>query len=570
MALLVLAVVILPARPSGRVTTSGDSPARPTRHRPLVLYTDVTSGPGSGGEGDEGAYLSIFGKYFGTGGLGSRVKVYIGGAEVANYRYLGPSRGRPHIQELSVQVGHLGHPVPGRPLPIEVVAGGLPSNTDHTFTVNPGRILFVSQEGNDATAVPGDIARPYRHVQNGSTGAFDVARPGDTIVLLGTPLNGAPMTSDPTPARSAWRDLYKGYFLRFINRNGDAPTGAPGTGPISVIGYPDEDVYIYEPYASGAKGAITGVDTTAYRGGRYVTIADLRVESGGPSGVINEQVAGQHWRVVNNELTAVTGLHDRYNLAGGITGNGYSSYWVGNHVHDITSASPMEMHGIYIDGNGSYEVAYNVISNVTDGSGFQVYVNGDNGSSFADNVHFDHNMVRDVAKYAINIADGSTSGFVYYDNVAYNAAYGCLRFNTGTLHLARIYNNTFFDCGGRNGYGVVDNDGALPSGALDMEDNILYASPGGSYAGGSVGMGAGVGTVTHNLFYNGKGGDNWDAHPLQGNPLFVSTSLPNLHLRAGSPAIGSGSTSVAPVVTTDYDLNPRSPKVFDIGAYARQ
>jgi hypothetical protein len=101
-----------------------------------------------------------------------------------------------------------------------------------------------------------------------------------------------------------------------------------------------------------------------------------------------------------------------------------------------------------------------------------------------------------------------------------------------------------------------------------MENNILYASSGGSYAGGAVGMSSGIGTVTHNLFYNGNDGDSWDAHPITGNPLFMSlSSAMNLDLQTASPAIGAGSTAVAPIVTTDYNLIPRSSTSIDIGAY---
>jgi hypothetical protein len=532
---------------------------------PLVLYTDVASGPNSGGENNNGAYLSIFGKNFGSSGLGSTVHVYVGGTEVSSYRYLGPARGRPDIQQISVQVGALGNPTPGTALPIEVAVNGVNSNTDQTFTVNPGRMLFVSQSGNDATAVAGDITHPYRHVQNGSTGAFDVMKPGDTIVMRGTALGGAPITSDPTAASAAWTDVYNKYFIRFINLNGTAPTGASGTGPLALIGYPNEDVYIYESYASGATGAISGVDTTSYTGGRYVTVADLRIEAGGSGGGVDEQVAGQSWRVVNNEITAVTGSTDSDNLEGGIVGSGTNSFWDGNHVHNINSASPMEMHGIYIDGDGSYEVAYNLIETITDGSGFQVYV--DDGSASANNVVFHHNMIYGVAKYGINIADGSTNGFVYYDNVVYNTGYGCLRFNTNTLKGAKIYNNTFFNCSTKSGYGVVNNDWNFPSTALDMENNIFYATTGGTYSGGSNGMGTGFGTITNNLFYNGSDRDTWDSHPIAANPDFVSTTTPDFDLTPGSPAIGAGSTAVSSVVTTDYNLNPRSASSVDVGAY---
>ncbi len=60
---------------------------------PYLAYTDASSGPVSGGEGNQGSYLSIFGTNLGRpAGLGTTTKVYIGGVEVANYRYLGASK----------------------------------------------------------------------------------------------------------------------------------------------------------------------------------------------------------------------------------------------------------------------------------------------------------------------------------------------------------------------------------------------------------------------------------------------------------------------------------------------
>lgn len=318
-------------------------------------------------------------------------------------------------------------------------------------------------------------------------------------------------------------------------------------------------------------GAITGIDTqnTYYTGGRYVTIADLHVESGGSAGVINEQIAGDHWRVVNNELTAKTGSSNPNDLAGGITGNGTNSYWVGNNIHDIYGGSPMEMHGIYIDGDGSYTIEYNHINNVTDGSGFQIYVNGGNGSTSccSGGLTFDHNMIGNSAKYGVNIADGSQQGILVYDNVIYNSTVSCLRFNTNTLQDAKLYNNTFFNCGST--YGVINNDWTLSAQSLDMENNIFYAGSGQPYDGGSVGMGGNIGTITNNLFFNGVGSVTWDSNPIITNPLFVSTNInsPDLHLQSGSGAIGVGSSSVNSVVNNDYDLTPRSTSNFDIGAY---
>jgi hypothetical protein len=194
---------------------------------PLVLYTDLASGPNSGGENGKGAYLSVFGKNFGSGPLGTAVKVTIGGVEVDNYRYLGAAKGRADIQQITVQIGAVGNPSPGVAKAVQVLVNGVASNADRMFTVNPGHTLFVDNVlGNDATAVADDIAHPYRHVQGATLGAaaYGAMAPGDIIVMRGT--------------GTAWTELgYDTYFVKFAGKNASAPTGAAGTGPFTLMGY---------------------------------------------------------------------------------------------------------------------------------------------------------------------------------------------------------------------------------------------------------------------------------------------------------------------------------------------
>src|SRR6185369_713418 len=133
---------------------------------------------------------SLFGANFGSSaGLGSATKVFIGGAEVANYRYLGPAKvaGKLGIQQLTVQVGGLGGLPVGTAKPIKVVVDGVASNVDNMFTPSAGHVLFVALNGNDGTAVPGDITHPYRHLQDTAQlkGAYFAAGAGDQIVIRG-------------------------------------------------------------------------------------------------------------------------------------------------------------------------------------------------------------------------------------------------------------------------------------------------------------------------------------------------------------------------------------------------
>src|SRR5690242_17684386 len=92
-------------------SANGAAPVKPT-----VLYLDVVAGPSEGGENGLGGYLSIFGQHFSDlskvklspTDLGSRLRVRIGGHEVARYLYFGPSHGLADVQQITVQIGALG------------------------------------------------------------------------------------------------------------------------------------------------------------------------------------------------------------------------------------------------------------------------------------------------------------------------------------------------------------------------------------------------------------------------------------------------------------------------------
>lgn len=538
---------------------------------PVLLYTDISSGPNTGGENNKGIYLSLFGKNFGSKGLGKNIKVFIGGTEVDNYRSLGPSRGRQDIQQITVQVGALGSPQLGVPLPIEVVVNGIRSQGNVTFTVNPGRILFVDNvSGNDRTAVVGDIKRPFRHVQTKrlQEGAWGEVQSGDFIVLRGT-------TGKP------WTDRgYQNYFLRVRDKSGTAPTGRANSGPISLMGYPGEDVHIYQPYdaeleMSGTTGAISAINGIAYPGlGEWLAISNLRIEAGGHNGAINVQIRGNHWRIVNNELTAATAVNNVNAKAGGIVGNGHGEIWLGNSIHDVycgpAGTGPLHNHGIYIDGEGSYEIAYNVIEDIPGGSGFQIYANGSNGSSNAGNVSFHHNLVRRVGKHGINLADGASNDIKVYNNIIADTRMAGLRINSTDLHLARIYNNTFYNTNTerRSAYAALMNDWHLPSDALDIQNNIFVPTTGTQYAAGSVGFSGNIGNISRNFWYRGTGSYRFDRSPSTGDlmPGHGQNAAP---VRAKSGSVDAGSSSVGWLVTNDYDVTTTRPQGagFDIGAH---
>jgi hypothetical protein len=574
----------------------GPSTAAPARvEPPIVLYTDVASGPNTGGESGKGTYLSVFGKHFGTPqGLGSATRVLVGGHEVDNYRYLGRSRGRPDIEQITVQIGSLGRPQPGVPLPVEVVANGARSNPDVTFTVNPGDIYFVSLDGNDATGRPNDITRPYRTVQRAAVnnnasdapdcparrgdqsvlavGVWGLVQPGDTIVMRG----------------GRWQEASRdGFFLRAQNKSGRAPRGVVGTGPITIAGFPGERVLIERPNTLGdgePGGGISAADNARQRlgCGAWITIANLGIETGLSDGPVNTQAAaanprGSHWRVVNNELSAAGCSRNTRCRAGGVAGTGIGNVWIGNHVHDIQDrpdcCTMFENHGFYVEGEGSYEIAYNLIENIGGGNGIQTFASVGPAYSIGD-VRIHHNLIRNVSKHGINIADGSSGEIEIYSNVVHGSDQAALRLNSGSLRGAKIFNNTFV-ASDRLGHGppraALMNDAQLRPGAIEFRNNIIV--PGGrerAYLGGSVGFGDPGITIENNLWFDGRGSIPAIAR-LQRDPRFVSLTpgSEDFHLLPGSPALGAGVPWSGSLPARDFEFRapPSSGRSTDLGAY---
>jgi hypothetical protein len=566
-----------PPAPAPAPTPTPTPPAPAPGAAPVVLFTDVPSGPVSGGENNKGAYLSIFGRNFGSAGLGSTTTVTVGGAAVANYRYLGPAKvnARLGLQEIIVQVGALGGKPLGTAQPVVVSVGGKASNADISFTPNPGHILFVSLSGSDTSGALDDINHPYRTLQNASanSGAYAALHAGDQVVVRG----------------GTWNDTLgiDGTWLRFGNdasKKGSAPSGVARTGWIHVTAYPGaeggsgpENVHYVTP--AGGRGGIEG-PWSDIRGvsGEYVAISNLHLEASATAASdaapINLQYSAGPWRIVNNELGPWPSTLAAPNnaKAGGISGEGLGVQILGNDIHDIACAqgqasNPLENHAIYIDDDGAYEIAWNVIERIPGGNGLQVFTNG-GFSTVTNNIAFHHNILDGIGKHGINLADGSGSNIRIWNNLVANVQFSGLRFNTTDLQGAKIWSNTFYNTsikGAPNLYGVVSNDWNLPAGSVSFVDNIFYAAPHTTFLGGSVGFSGTEGSWASDLWFNGTDGVPAFATAAKtGDPKFVAAGS-DYRPGAGSAAIGTGSASVNSLVKDDLFGDPRGAS-FDIGA----
>lgn len=545
---------------------------------PAVLYTDIVSGPNTGGENNNGAYLSIFGKGFGVDL--SKVKVYVNNGEVVRYMYLGSSLGRPDVQQLSVQLG------PNTSTgPIKVVVNGAVSNTGLTFTVRPAKIYFVSLTGSDSSGVVNDISHPFRtpNYVAKSSGSFS---PGDFIVVRG----GTYVLDDGT------NNLLYETWLRF-------PPNGSATSPSTFMGYPGETVTA--KLNSGVE-----VFEADGNGGSHWVVANISIwlnhcRSNGPLNVgittTSEVCLGKH---ANNKATDVRWVNlgiDGHNTGGMCAGGGDSPVVVqysdhvkvlGLSVHNTSPAVPHQAsHVIYLaTSQNNTEVGWSALYDIPH-SRAVIQVHQDEfsgncwGKKFLTDIQIHDNLIHDVSGQAI-LLDGGTGDIQVYNNLIYNNLYTtyndaiALRGSGGLLN-ATLYNNTVYadpdpsGIGWPLGFGI---SGWFPQ-HVTLYNNIFYVrKPTDRYYGtdgsdSSMQSWIAAGNVTsdYNLWYgsNDAKPSFTGAHELNVDPLFIDTTVGNLRLVSPtSPAIDKGTSQTNTIVTTDFDGNPRPQgNATDLGAF---
>lgn len=498
---------------------------------PKIYYTDIVTGPNTGGENNLGAYLTIFGKGFGT--TQGTSQVTINNAPVAAVKQWTENK-------VTVQPG------PSATSGVISITVGTHSYSDPaiTFTVVPGKIFFVSITGSDSSGQAGNINRPFRRVNT----VFDSSRfgPGDHVVVRG----------------GTWSDIYEKYgsFFSIVHKGGTA------AAPMVIMGHPTETVLLN--HTTQTRG-IHSFNTP----GHFV-IANFHMNAGGRGLGIGLAPGTTNVRVVNNEIY---GFFENSGGSAVIAGSGKQYRILGNRVHD--NGGSKLYHALYFDGRDTVgggandiEIAYNHIHHQTGGRGIQIY--GDTGT-LINNVRVHHNLIHDVALDGIIFGRDSGAGFQAYNNVVYRTAVaslrgpttdigisgGCIRFDSPHL-VAVVYNNTFADC-------AVDEE--PESGGIRFQKAVQVKLVNNIVSGKYY---VNVGTMpttfesSHNLWFGKGAAPTWDIHPVLGDPRFVNPSAGDFRLRASSSAIDRGSSSVKDVVGTDFDGVARPQGVgYDVGAF---
>ncbi len=527
---------------------------------PRLFFSDLLSGPNSGGENNNGVFVTLYGNYFGAAPI-----VTVGGGQAIVVR--GPS---PYLwyQKMTIQLGPA-----AKTGTIVLFSSNVPSN-ELPFTVRSGKIYFVATGGKDSRS--GAYGSPWRTLVHAveSTGA------GATIYAM----DGVAQTTDDGQGWNA------AITLRSTWCQGTA------ANPKALIAYPGATVTVGNGTGSAPGYGLRGTDSSGGACGGNWVLAGLNFR-----GIQPMQTAGPsaNWRIVANDIS---------NPQAGGGGGGASALGVqqstytkilGNNGHDMNLASTDRLQQGFYPGTDSnhLELAWNMIANAKGRAGIQVHsspLSRGNGYAMYDlSIH--DNIVHDIAEEGILVdtVDPSKGPIAIYNNVVYNV--GRDGQSNGAIYRADssdydtsqgagsgtvdVYNNTVFAYKAGPGFGdSFEVHRAQP--LIDRLRNNIILSAGGLYfsvARSSDGSGCSSTdtaavcpnfTGSNNLLY-GAGAPtfaNLVSSSMNADPKLMNPLQGDGHLQAGSPAIDAGIAISA--LTADLDGNKRPQSSgCDIGAY---
>jgi len=527
---------------------------------PRLFFTDLESGPNTGGEDDLGVFITLYGAGFGEDQSDSTVT--IDGQEVARYVLWGEENAV--ARGLDMIVVQPGPDVASGQIVVNV--GGRASNS-LPFTVRSGNIYFVSTSGSDDNT--GSFEQPWATIVH----AKNNLAPGDIAYVM----NGVAQFDEDN------------YSAALSIETG----GSPGM-PMAIVGYPGATATI------GSAALEFGIRVPNNAG----TIADDWVLAGLVLRGQNQAVdiggdGSSRWRVVGNDISCPSGD----GMVGCFAAAQVSSIaFLGNEVHDTGSQDPLPSkgyHAVYFTTDTVHvEVGWNHIHDNRTCRAIQFHSSPlcvpDCGS--ADTTGFNQydlivhdNLIHGDACDGINFAtvDPSQGPVQAFNNVIYDVGSGppppdgdanytgiyvAGGTNTGSdgTGTVEVFNNTLYDCGARKGLpGAIGDEGVIGRGPgspgliMNLTNNIIYAVNNEDYISPSSDLS--LITGTNNLWFGGGNGPATLTGNVDEDPLFVDLPGFDFRLQATSPARDAGAeVSVA----SDFDglSRPQGPSQ-DIGAF---
>jgi hypothetical protein len=504
---------------------------------PRVFFTDIESGPTTGGQDDLGAFITIYGEGFGPTQGDSTVT--LGGQEVARYVLWGENNAIARSLDMIVV-----QPGPDAPTGDIVVTVRGESSNPLPFTVRSGNIYFVAPGAPNADdANPGTYAEPFQTLYR----PRQVMQAGDIVYVQG----GTFSTSDP--ANPGWDAVL------LLHPETD-PNGTADR-PIAYIGYPGD-----RPLINAPEPLRRGIYMDP--GMMYYVFANLAFTQGLAPYEGMLQMGGDGHRAVGNDL------HDALSSTGmGIGGNSSHYRVFGNLISNNGQDNWEDGVGFYIQGFGTNEnidFGWNEIRDQRGRRAIQLF--GHEAGDRMDNIRIHDNLISSSLQLRNNIllggSDGGTDvlGTIYvYNNIIVGSDWEGLRVNDpqGTVF---IQNNVLYDNGtlGPDSHAQIYIERA-GAGRVTVQNNILYAEPGQTYFEFGPGMDPSTLNANHNLVFNAGACPAWDADCVNADPLFANTASLDFRLPPGSPAIDAGADTG---LAGDFAGIARPQgSAYDVGAY---
>ena len=514
---------------------------------PRIFYTDLESGPGTGGESNLGAFVTIVGRGFGATQAGSAVTV--GGGPVGAYRSWSNT-------EVVVQLG----PSARTGSLVLRTAGGTSNGVP--VTVRPGGIYFVAVGGSDSN--PGSFQAPWAtivHAKN-AIAAGDIVYIRDGVSQSAEDNYGAALSVETS--------------------------GAEGS-PKALVAYPGAVVTVGStaPGMMGLRIPNLGIPASDW------VIAGIRF-LGEVNAIELGATGSTRWRVARNDISCP--------LGDGQTGCFAASQttfvaFLGNQVHDVSSAGPQpskQYHAVYFTTDSNHvEVGHNHIHDNRTCRAIQFHSSPlcapDCGS--ADTTGFNQydlvvhdNLVDGDVCDGINFAtvDPSRGPVQAYNNVILrtgqgpdppdgSANYAGIYVAAGTNNGAdgtgtvEIFNNTLYANGTAGGVdaGQIARGPGSPGLVMSLRNNIVYSVAGEDYLAPATDTGGVAGA--NNLFFGDGAAPSFLSNNVEDDPDFVDAAAGNFHLLGTSPALNA---AAAPVPAADFDGVPRPQGAgSELGAY---
>ena len=531
--------------------------------QPQIFFSDLESGPNVGGQGGNGAFVTIWGKGFGsTQGTSS---VTVGGGAAVGYPVWSDTKITFQLGTGSV-TGNIVVNVAG-----EGASSGLP------FTVRTGNIFFVSTTGSDTNA--GSFTAPWKTIVK----AKNTIAAGDIAYIE----NGVAQTTE---------DDFTAYLS--MDNNGASNSGT-ATAPKALVAYPGATATV-----GVAGGLHYGIRTPNIGVNEdYWVISQLHIIGGTQA----MDLGGKGWRIIGNDMQC-PGADDQVGCFEMSGGNQIKFY--GNEVHNagINPTSSKFYHAVYFSTDSNHiDVGWNHIHDNFTCRALQFHSSplcsptcgaGDTTGFNQFDLHVHDNLIHGDNCNGINFAtvDPSKGTVEAYNNVVYNvgrmdplqlgASFSCIYLANITNNGAagggtvQVFNNTLSDCAANNSANAQGSRGAfgVASGAsstliMNLRNNVAYQNAGEIYIDGVTTQITG----DHNLWFGVGTAPAQSTNNIASDPLFVNRSLSDFHLTSTSPAKDAGLTIVptnsfepnpGPTIDTDKDGVLRAQgTAYDLGAY---